>query len=730
MTSIVICEKKNQADDLRKALGKRFGEILPASGHILTLKEPEEKRTEWSTWSAGLLWPGKFYEKKPSESNRRLLDAIRNAARGADTVIIATDCDREGQLIGDEILEYVGFRGKVMRAMFTAQDPKSLQEAFAKLEPNSKYRGLYMAGQAREQADQTANLSLTRTATVTLKAPGSKGAIGIGRVKTPVLGIVCKRELEITDFKPENMFEIDADAKVAAGVLTLCCSKMPASLIKEQSAAEGIEEDEEEELGSDEEALAEKGSTRGRILDQRIADAVKAAAKVHAGPIRMKAERKKMGPPKLLDLTALQSACSSRFGWTGAKTLEMAQYLYDIPKITTYPRGESRHVPVNMIPDVAVIVPALLGLANLRPHAALLEKPIVRRGKSGHFHDTGAAHHAIIPNVNVADQFATLVPRLPEDARKCWDVIVRHYLAALAPDHEYRQTTVTMDVPFRGHAFDLRASGRVPLIPGWKAILGGAGATVDKDEEPEFCAVQDGETARVIDARTRTVTTRPPARYSEGALLKVMKEAWRLVDEPKMRARLKEADGIGTAATRGNVIEGLVKQGQIALKGKTLQPTEGGMLLYKTLMGVCPNVVDPARTAVWETLFDRVQQGAMTAEDAVAKILAETSREIERIVSNGSTARISIGTKSKPTPKMADLARSVSDRTGIALPKGALTDGNICRAYLDANLPKREPGAGGAGGFPPSEKQMAFAEGSRRKPPRPSRRSLSHPQGS
>ena len=706
--SIVICEKPSQAKAIRNAVGGRHGDVLPAVGHILTLKEPDDVRDDWKEWSAGLLWPGRFYEKKPLADTRKYLEAIRTAARSAEQIIIATDCDREGQLIGDEIVEFIGFRGTVKRCIFNAEDPKSLQDAFARLKPNSDFRGLYMSGQAREQADQTSNLSLTRTATVVMKAPGTRGAIGIGRVKTPVLGIVCKRELEILDFRPQDMFEVDALTRVAAGELTLTCARLPKSLVREEAEAE----EEAEELGADEAALADQESMVGRILKREHAEGLRQAVEGFQGPLRSKAERKKQGPPRLFDLTALQAAASSRFGWGGEKTLSVAQKLYSERTMITYPRGEAKYLPENNIADIPTLVPALVRLPGIRPHAALLAKPEVRRGKTGHFSDKaleGMSHYAIIPNVNTASDFARLVQVLSEDEAKLFDMIVRQYLAALAPDHEYRQTTIEMGFPWKGHDWDFRASGRVPLVAGWKALFGGSVRA--EDEEDELPDVRNGETGMVVSARLRTVTTKPPARYTEGSLIKVMQEAWRLVEDPAMRARLKEAKGIGTPATRGDVVKGLFTQGQIVAKGKSIMPTEGGMLLYRKLMEVCPNVVDPARTALWETIFDLVEKGRLTAEQAVEKILVETSKEIERIKANAG-AQISIGKSIKPSPKMVDLAKRIAERKNIKPPRGYLTDMSVCRAFLEEHMPPRDPNApaGQGGTYPPSEKQLAFAE--------------------
>jgi DNA topoisomerase-3 len=219
MATLIIAEKASQARDLRAALGARFGQILAAEGHLLRLAEPEEVNSAWKSWSCVVLKPDGLFPTRPSKEGSKpaKLKAIAAALRCCDDVILATDCDREGQLIGQEILDHVGYRGRVRRALFTAQDPKTLQQAFARLKPNAELRPLYEAAVARQQADQIFNLSLTRTATKTLLAPGVRGVIGIGRVKTPTLAIVCLRELEIRNFQPEDYFEIVATATVAGG---------------------------------------------------------------------------------------------------------------------------------------------------------------------------------------------------------------------------------------------------------------------------------------------------------------------------------------------------------------------------------------------------------------------------------------------------------------------------------------------------------------------------------
>ena len=223
MKTLIITEKSSQARDMRAALGDRFGQILPAEGHLLRLAEPEEVNAAWKRWSCILLKPDGLYPTRPATDGNKpsKLKAIAAALKSCDQVILATDCDREGQLIGQEILDHLRYRGSVQRALFTAQDPKTLRQAFEQLKPNGDLRPLYEAAVARQQADQIFNLSLTRTATKTLLGPGVRGVIGIGRVKTPTLGIVCLRELEIRNFRPQDYFEIVATATVAAGSFTM-----------------------------------------------------------------------------------------------------------------------------------------------------------------------------------------------------------------------------------------------------------------------------------------------------------------------------------------------------------------------------------------------------------------------------------------------------------------------------------------------------------------------------
>jgi len=648
---IVITEKTSQAIDIRAAVGSRYGDILPAEGHLFDLLEPEDVVPAWKRWSPILLRPEGLYGTRPAEGGNKTakLKAIREALRSAKRVWLATDCDREGQLIGQEILEHYGYCGQVMRVLFTAQDSRTICDAFAGAKPNSEYASLYAAAVARRQADQIYNLSLTRTATVVL-GRGARGVIGVGRVKTPTLAIVCKRELEIRNFVPLAYFEVVATANVASGQFRM------------------------------------RHAPQKRIVRREIAQDVVNAARGFEGPLGVRVEEKRQGPPKLHDLPSLQKFCSSRFGWPAAKTLEVAQELYDGQgkKIITYPRAEVRYLPESLIKDVPRIV-AGLRVGKSFSSIPVPEPPIIRRGASGSFHDKGlegASHHAVIPNVNTVDDMREIWPRLSIDEKKLFDVIARAYLAAIMPDFRYRQTTATLDV--RGFAF--RAAGRQPIDLGWRAAFPDWQPADEKGDDAQLLpALRNGEIAKLENPTIEDKETRPPLRYNEGTLIEAMQNAWRFVDDEVLRERLKEAKGIGMPATRAEIIGGLKKQGFLITQGKNIVPTETGLSLFGVLNQADPALVDPGVTAQLECLLDEVVIGKQEMVSAIDAVCDVAQRIIGKLAERAGAGGPSLLTAvvggdagvRPPTPAMKRFADSVARQKGIRPPAGYTKSGTI-----------------------------------------------------
>lgn len=683
---IVITEKTSQAKDVRAAVGSRYGAILPAEGHLFNLQEPEDVVPEWKHWSPILLRPEGLYGTRPADGGNKAakLKAIREALRTATRVWLATDCDREGQLIGQEILEHYKYRGEIMRVIFTSQDTQTIRDAFGRAKPNKEYASLYAAAVARRQADQIYNLSLTRTATVIL-GKEARGVIGVGRVKTPTLAIVCKRELEIRNFIPVTYFEIIATTKVAAGEFKI------------------------------------RHAPQVQILKRKDAETVLNAAQGFEGRLGVRVEDKRQGPPKLHDLPSLQKLCSTRFGWTAAKTLEIAQELYDGQgkKIITYPRAEVRYLPENLIPDVPKIV-AGLQVGKAFSTIPVPSPPIIRKGSYGAFHDKGlegASHHAVVPNVNTVDSLREVWPRLSLDEKKLFDVIARAYLAAVMPDFRYRQTTAMLDV--RG--FPFKATGRQLIDLGWRAAFPEWQPADEKGDDGQLLPVmKNSEIAQLHDPKIEDKETRPLPRYNEGTLIEAMQNAWRFVEDEMLRERLKEAKGIGTPATRSEIIGGLKRQEFLVAQGKNIVPTDTGLKLFGVLQQADPALVDPGVTAQLECLLDDVVVGKQEMVGAIDAVCDVALRIIGKLKDGAPMGGVPLlgdglggsGGDRPPTSAMKRFADSIARQKRIKPPTGYGSSGFICRAFLEQHAPKKAGGDANAENGPrfASPAQMLFAE--------------------
>jgi DNA topoisomerase-3 len=667
MKSIVLCEKPSQARNVQAAVGNRFGRVIGLRGHIIRLADPEEVNPEWAKWGFDLLRPESgfypFAEDK-SGGKDKLLGEIRRELKDADRVIIATDCDREGQAIGENLTRYLRFKGQVFRAMFNAEDEKSLQEAFANLRPNRDHLSLYQAAVARSQVDQIANLSATRAATVALKPAGMRGAMGMGRVKTPTMAIVCKRQIELDGFTPRGYWDLWLLAEHEGETVRL--SHRPA-------------ED-------------------ARLFDRNEAEAIATGLRGWSGALSVVKAEKRQSPPKLNDLPTLQ-IYASRWGWTAKKTLEIAQALYETHKITTYPRAENRFLPEVEIENAQAMLDGLnaLGFADVS-----YQVPVIRKGKAGHFSDKaleGSSHHAIVPNIKTADRWEEVYGRLSQDEAKLFQHIARTYLAAIGPDRVYDRTEISVTLDKRKFS----VVGIVEKEEGWREAMGaGAAAETEEDgeENPPVPAWRDGALATAKDAGTDAKTTKPPALYTEGSLIKAMQEAWRFAEDPAKAERLKEAKGIGTPATRDSIIAGLIKQGFFIVKGGKLTASPLAMGLYAELMKECPDWLDPAVTAEMEMALDAILRGVADPRQVIDEILQKTVRLLDAMKRRAEGAgALAVDVKQPPSPKMLAAAKAKAKRENVSLPRGAASDARICKEFLG---PRPE-------GNGPSEGQLTFA---------------------
>jgi len=668
MKSIVICEKPSQARNVRDALGSEYGQVLAARGHIFKLAEPHEVKAEWKPWTYDVLRPDSgFYPLKPDTSygKDKVIDEFKAALSGADRVIIATDCDREGQAIGENIVRFFKFKGDVFRAMFNAEDPASLRDAFGKMQPNKVYLKMYQAAFARMQSDQICNLSMTRAVTLAVRPVGMEESLGIGRVKTPTMGIVCRREREINNFEPNDFFIPWMD--VSDGLTTVRL----------------------------------KAATRE---DARILDADKAKDIVRnidgwSGPIIALREQKSQLPPKLMDLPTLQKK-AAQWGWAAKKVLDTAQALYETHKITTYPRAENRYLPENEIANADLMLSSLKELDFVK---VSYDMPVIRKGKSGTFSDKqleGSSHHAIVPNVKTQAQWAAIFAALDDDERKLFELIASSYVAAIGPDRVYDRTEMKAAVG----DYIYGVNGNVDVQLGWKEALGADVEKVPSDTNDTDQSLPDWNAGQIVSAAAVGLdkkTTKAPARYTEGSLVSAMQQAWKFAHDGETAERLKDSKGIGTVATRDTIIEGLKKQGFFEIVKNQIVATDLALALYDVLMIEAPEIVDPAATAVLELALDDILTGKSDPQAVIDMLVNRAAAVIVKMKIRGEKGQpLDVKVHRKPSPKMLDAARAKAKRENVKLPRGAVTDFDICKEFLGP-LPDNDL---------PSEAQIKFAQ--------------------
>lgn len=685
MTVLIICEKPQQARNMNDAVGSNSTyKILPAQGHLYRLQLPEEYNPEWLDWTTDILAPmANLYPlvEAPDHGRGPRISAIKQALRSAEKVIIATDCDREGQAIGEDIIREMRYKGPVFRAMFQNEDPETLRDAVKNAKPNSEYASLYGAAVARRQADQIFNLSMTRIASLCLKPDGWSKAVGVGRVKTPTFGIVCVRELEIQNFVPVDYFVVSAALKSDAHTFK----------------------------------LTHKTTGDTKILSREAADALAKTVKAWSGPVQVKTEQKSQTPERGMDLPTLQKR-ASKWGWKPTKTLEIAQSLYEKHKISSYPRAETRYLNEIMIKDAQPILDAL---HKIYPISQKWSQPIIRKGKNGIFSDAGvgsASHHAIIPNVKMLDQLPTIYHTLSADEKRLFDLIAKTYLAAIAPDYEYDQKSITIEIKHENKNEILGTTGSTPTKLGWKALFQDEKSEGEEEDQEnnKLPPVANGALATVTDTKIEAKKTKPPSRFTLGDLVDEMQNAWRYVDDPEMRERLKEAKGIGTPATRDTIIESLVAQKWIEeiKSGKTnyVRPTTEGLQIYQILKENAHWLIDPGFTAQMELRLDAILDGRLTSDRVIGAIVDVAHKIRDKIVEIAPPKQREISTT--PSEGQIRLVERVAKEKAIRPPENYKSDRAACNAFLNEHKPqdKTKSSKGKTGGAAPSAKQIEFAE--------------------
>ena len=596
---LFICEKPSQAKDIAPHVGaKTRGDgcitgdgvvVTWAIGHLLEQAKPEHYKPALRSWNLDLLpvipdrWAMEIKEKTRSQ-----YAAISKLLKQATEVVIATDADREGEVIARELLELNGYRGPVSRLWLSAFDDASIRKAVAKLLPGSKTLPMYYSGMGRGRGDWLAGMNLTMALTCAFGAGGKGGTLHCGRVQTPVLALIVRRERAIANFVPKTHYQLAAAFRLA-GVEVPMAWQPDAALVDKD----------------------------GHVLDRaRAAEAAKRVAGRTGSVNLVETTAQREPAPLPYSLGALQREASARFGLKAQVVLDCAQALYEKHKATTYPRTDCEHMPVSMIAEASAALEAVaLTTPELKSHAQTALQAVARPGFSVRaFNDRKiTAHHAIIPTQNRQVNRQAM----NEAERIVYDLICRRYVAQFLPDHEFQKTVI--DVVCEGERF--RVTGKTLTVTGWRALYpqqepkhkpapGEEGA----EEVAALPGVRMGDAATNVRCEVVARKTAPPKRYTEGTLLAAMEAIDREIEDPRWKAIMKnkEKAGIGTDATRSAIIEGLFKREYIEARKKELHPTAKGHDLIALIEQVAPEIADPVLTAQWEDRLAQIEKGEQT----------------------------------------------------------------------------------------------------------------------
>ena len=607
--SLVITEKPSVARDIVAALGGFRDEdgywesddyvVTFSVGHLVELLSPEDVDPVYKRWTLDTLpiLPAEFKLKQKRGASERIRTIKRLLGRDdLEEVINACDAGREGELIFREIMEFLGCAKPTRRLWLQSMTQQSIRNGFATLVPGSNFDGLGAAAACRSRSDWLIGMNATRALTRRLKARKEKSAWSAGRVQTPTLAILVGRELEILSHTPADYWRLEA--KFRASGHEYVGSWFDPEFVAQDSAPDARDH---------------------RIFDERRANAVIDAINGQGGSARETRRPSRETAPPLFDLTSLQREGNRRFSWSARRTLNAAQRCYELHKVLTYPRTESRALPEDYRATVDGVLQKLADSEYGDAARQLLE-----RGKQN--------EQRTFDNSRVSDHFA-IIPtgRLPEepltgDDGRLFDLVVRRFLATFYPPAIWNRVERVTEVG--GHSF--RSRSRTLDEPGWRTVMG---QTEQEDQTlpplVEGSSDTDGVAAETLDMELLAEQTKPPPRITEGRLLSLMESAGRQVEEEELAEAMREK-GIGTPATRADIIENLISKSYLGRMGKSLRPTVKGVRLVDVLRRInADRLAKPELTGELEYRLGEVEQGKRSPEDFMAEIVDYTKEIVE-----------------------------------------------------------------------------------------------------
>ena len=608
MKTLVVAEKPSVARDLSDALPGTFQNedthyegdeyvITFAVGHLVQLVDPEvydEKLKKWRMADLPIV-PEEFKLAPRDAKAKKQLKAIHKLMKrdDVDRIINACDAGREGELIFAYIYETADIEKPVQRLWVSSMTKQAIREGFEKLRPGEELQPLEAAARSRSEADWLIGMNATRAATIRGRA-WVGGVVSLGRVQTPTLAMMVKREREIQAFTPE-----------------------PCRLVRARfdPRYEGMwfEGDETRIFGdlSRAEQIAEKVTGKDGTVE------------------KMEQKEQSERPPLLYDLTSLQRDANRRFGFSARRTLQAAQSLYEDKKAITYPRTSSRYLSGDMVPFLKPTAETLVPIGDYAAAAryvlGLDRLPLQRVVNDARVDD----HHAIIPT-----DVEHPVDRFSPDERRIFDLVARRFLAVFHPAARYQRTEVVTLVEDER----FRTRGKITLEPGWRGVYGlesdldkQAGRAQDEetaDESAELPKLEQGQAVKCVEAEFEDKQTKPPPRYTEATLLSAMETAGKRIDDEELREAMKDS-GLGTPATRAETIEVLIRREYIERAGKELQPTPKGLQVI-TMLEEHP-LTSPELTGDWEKRLSDIEHGSGDRDDFIKGIVDLTTQTVEQI---------------------------------------------------------------------------------------------------
>ncbi len=603
---LCITEKPSVAQDIANILGattRREGyfegrdyKITWTFGHLCELKEPHDYTDMWKRWSLGQLpmIPERFSIKlKKDKGIEKQFATIKQLVGEASEVINCGDAGQEGELIQRWVLQLAECKVPVRRLWISSLTDDAIRKGFSELKPATDFANLYLAGLSRAAGDWLLGMNATRLYTLKYSRPGN--VLSIGRVQTPTLALIVRRQLEIENFVPEDFWELKTLYRGATF-----------------------------------------NATRGRFSAE--AEAAPVLEQIKTRPLTITSVTKKAGkeaPQRLFDLTSLQVECNKRWGWTADRTLALIQTLYE-KKVTTYPRVDTTYLPDDVYPKVPDI------LRNMTPYANLTAPLLSSRlPKSKKVFDNAKVtdHHAIIPTGES--------PRmLAGDERLMYHLIAMRFIAAFYPDCEFSTTTVLAKVD----DVEFKTTGKVITKPGWRELFQNDKADSDDKSEtddkilPDFTEGESGPHEPSLLKKQ----TQPPKPYTEGTLLRAMESAGKTVDDEELREAMKE-NGIGRPSTRAAIIETLFRRRYITRERKNIVATQAGKELIALIN---EELLKSAKlTGLWENKLRRIERGDYSPLDFMNELKAMINQIVLAVLSDNSSRQIVIEEEKKPRKK-------------------------------------------------------------------------------